>query len=48
MLDDKTSWANVASFVSVLLVTMGFVVLGYIHGNMHLLTTLKTVREGVS
>ena len=48
MLDDKTPWANVASFVFVLLATIGFVVLGYFHGNMHLLTTLKNARDSVS
>jgi|TARA_B100000073_G_scaffold91414_1_gene72229 Tfp pilus assembly protein PilO len=48
MLDDKTPWANVASFVFVVLATIGFVVLGYFHGNMHLLTTLKNARESVS
>ena len=48
MLDDKTPWANVVSFVFVLLVTIGFVVLGYFHGNMQLLTTLKAVRESAS
>ena len=45
MLDDKTPWANVASFVFVVLATIGFVVLGYFKGNMHLLTTLKNARE---
>jgi|TARA_B100000035_G_scaffold4750_1_gene4254 Tfp pilus assembly protein PilO len=44
MLDDKTPWANVASFVFVLLVTLSFVVLGYFQGDMHLLTTLKNAR----
>ena len=34
MLDDKTPWANVASFVFVVLATIGFVVLGYFHGIM--------------
>ena len=48
MLDDKTPWANVASFVFVVLATIGFVVLGYFHGNMHLLTTLKNARDSVS
>ena len=47
MLDDKTPWANVASFVFVVLATIGFVVLGYFHGNMHLLTTLKNARDSV-
>jgi|TARA_B100000902_G_scaffold339892_1_gene342371 Tfp pilus assembly protein PilO len=48
MLDDKTPWANVISFVFVLLVTFSVVVLGYFHGNMHLLTTLKNARNSVS
>ena len=28
-------------FLGVILATLGVIVLGYIHGNMHLLTTLK-------
>ena len=48
MLDDRTPWANVASFVFIVLATIGFVVLGYFHGNMHLLTTLKNARDSVS
>ena len=45
MLDDKKSWGGVASFVFVILATLGFIVLGYFKGNMHLLTTLKNARE---
>ena len=48
MLDDKKPWGGVVSFVFVVLATIGFVVLGYFHGNMHLLTTLKNARESVS
>ena len=45
MLDDKKPWGGVVSFVFVVLATIGFIVLGYFKGNMHLLTTLKNARE---
>jgi ABC-type cobalt transport system substrate-binding protein len=48
MLDDKKPWGGVVSFVFVVLATIGFIVLGYFHGNMHLLTTLKNARDSVS
>ena len=45
MLDNKKPWGGVVSFVFVILATIGFIVLGYFKGNMHLLTTLKNARE---
>ena len=32
-------------FLGVILATLGVIVLGYFKGNMHLLTTLKSVKE---
>jgi|TARA_B100000902_G_scaffold349095_1_gene357442 hypothetical protein len=37
----------VLMLLGVILATLGVIVLGYIHGNMHLITTLKNARAAL-
>ncbi len=37
----STPWPNVISLVLIFISSLGIIYAGYIHGNMHLLTTLK-------
>ena len=37
----KGDWTPILMFLGVIFCTLCVIVLGYIHGNMHLLTTLK-------
>ena len=39
--DDEIHKSLVLSFIACLLFGIGIIIAGYIHGNMHLLTTLK-------
>jgi len=39
--EDKPPVPQVIALIVVFLATIGVIFLGYIHGNMHLLTTLK-------